>query len=162
MSSVQRAARSTIEGSCAAMLDLRNLITRSSETMPYRSGPWRTVPYPRRQYEKLTKYVPSGGLSESCRERAMREILTDKGAACESLPPASRAQCSASVPYDIFEGRFDTAQPCKADRVGCSKSDVGTNDALCLGVDVDACDTWGVDSFTRNNIQHALSVGGVL
>ena len=125
-------------------MEIRALITRSSETEAYRSGPWRTVPYPRRQYQVLKEYVANSGLSESCGARAMKEILTDKTAACENFPADKRMMCSAAVPYDIYGERFECVQPCKADRVGCSKSDVGTNNALKLGIDVDACDSWGL------------------
>mmetsp|Transcript_22475 Transcript_22475/g.39821 ORF Transcript_22475/g.39821 Transcript_22475/m.39821 type:complete len:1562 (+) Transcript_22475:97-4782(+) len=123
----------------------------NARTEPYLQGNWNKAPYPKRPYEPLDAYVAASGLKDVEQQELLRILNTNKAPNC-----AQDEQCGKPVPFSLAKGTFDTELPCKSRRVGCPKSSLGKNNRLDLGKDVKEADMWGLDCYTRKNIQSVL------
>ncbi len=128
-------------------------LEKNALSEPYFQGNWNKAPYPKRPYERLTGYVPTPGLSEEAQAGLLRILNTTKSPEC-SL--GKEGQCGDPAPYSISLGTFDTDLRCKSRRVACPVSAQGRDKPLELGDQVVEADMWGLDCYTRKNIQSII------
>ena len=83
----------------------------------------------------------------------MRILLTSKQPECDLSD-----ECATPCPYSLVKGTFDTERPCAARRVACLKSQLGAGKPLTLGEQVVEADMWGMDCYSRRNVQSVLEV----
>ncbi|GBG33499.1 Histone-lysine N-methyltransferase ATXR3 [Hondaea fermentalgiana] len=124
---------------------------------PYLNGKWNKAPYPRRPYEEIKEYAPTPGLSAREQKEVLDILKTSKRAECDQSD-----LCAQIVPFNLAENRFETPARCKSRRVGCHRTAVGSKRPLRVGQQVQVADMWGLDCYTRRNVQTVLRMAAGL
>jgi len=118
---------------------------------PFYTGEWNKIPYTRRPYEEIFDYVAAPGMTDEVLEM----LNTTKAATCNADDT-----CKEKVPYSIEKGCFLTDMLCKRVNIGCSASSIARGEGLTLGKELEIADMWGLDCFSRQNIQSVLEIAG--
>lgn len=118
---------------------------------PYLNGKWNKAPYPRRPYEEISEYAPTPGLSASEQQEVLGILETTKRPECDQSD-----LCAKVVPFDLARNCFETSARCMSRRVGCPRTAVGSHQPLKMGQQVQVTDMWGLDCYTRRNVQTVL------
>uniref|UniRef100_A0A1D2A1F6 SET domain-containing protein n=1 Tax=Auxenochlorella protothecoides TaxID=3075 RepID=A0A1D2A1F6_AUXPR len=121
---------------------------------PFRHGEWRKEPFPARPYTRLSEYdILEPGMVEQIR----RKLLTTKRGGCDGQNCTTthglgsyRSGCACLA----ANTECDDACGCPAQE--CLNRAISQRQTLQLGVDVDERDAWGMDCYTRRNIQDAV------
>lgn len=126
---------------------------------PYRHGDWRKTPYAPRPYERLQKYHI---VEEVTRQAIENKLSTHKGGGCAGDHCNTR---EALGTYSLEAEGFDTACSCLARNTECDAAcgcdgtgqclnrAITRREALVLGQDLAEINSWGMDCYTRKNIQ---------
>jgi hypothetical protein len=129
---------------------------------PYRHGEWRKTPYAPRPYVRLQAYDV---VEEATRAQVERKLRTSKGGGCAGEACGSREALGS---YSLEADSFATACACLARNTecdaacgcaaggGCLNRAVTRREAVRLGADVEEIHSWGMDCYTRKNIQDAV------
>jgi hypothetical protein len=130
---------------------------------PYKHGAWRRTPYAPRPYQALTAYHV---VEERSRAAIERKLATGKCGGCDGAGCVEREALGAfAADFDGFSSRCgclarctecDASCGCAADPARCLNRAVTERRALRLGEDVAEVDSWGMDCYTRRNIQDAV------
>ncbi|CAK9112670.1 Histone-lysine N-methyltransferase ATXR3 (Protein SET DOMAIN GROUP 2) (Trithorax-related protein 3) (TRX-related protein 3) [Durusdinium trenchii] len=128
-------------------------LEKNTREEPYLHGSWNKAPYSRRPYEEISEYAPTPGMSEKQQAEILQILQTSKKPECDQTD-----DCAKPVPYSIALSTFDTPLRCKSRRVGCPRSAVGRRKPVKLGQDVIVSDMWGLDCFTRRNMQSVMEI----
>ncbi|KFM28667.1 putative histone-lysine N-methyltransferase ATXR3 [Auxenochlorella protothecoides] len=121
---------------------------------PFRHGEWRKEPFPARPYTRLSEYdILEPGMVEQIR----RKLLTTKRGGCDGQNCTTtqglgsyRSGCACLA----ANTECDDACGCPAQE--CLNRAISQRQTLQVGVDVDERDAWGMDCYTRRNIQDAV------
>ncbi len=131
---------------------------------PYRNGDWRKTPFVPRPYIRLQQYDI---VEESTRETIERKLSTKKQGGCGGEHCREREQLGT---YSLEAETFITQCTCLSrntecdETCGCSKKGaeaclnraVTTRQTVKIDEDVEEINSWGMDCYTRRNIQDAV------
>ena len=133
---------------------------------PFRHGDWRKTPFVPRPYIRLQEYFI---VEEDTREIIERKLRTRKKGGCTGDHCADRDHLGS---YSLEAESFVTPCSCLSrntecdDTCGCAAKEGETSACLNraithratvkLGEDVEEINSWGMDCYTRRNIQDAM------
>ncbi|KAG7667610.1 hypothetical protein Ndes2437B_g07622 [Nannochloris sp. 'desiccata'] len=131
---------------------------------PYRNGDWRKTPFVPRPYIRLQKYDI---VEEATRETIERKLSTKKRGGCGGEHCSERDHLGT---YSLESETFITQCSCLSRNTECDEtcgcSDKGPQACLNRAVtvrqtvkideDVEEINSWGMDCYTRRNIQDAV------
>ena len=142
-------------------------------TEPYLQGEWQKEAYEAKPYVTIDEYEPTGGSDD---EAVVHEKLkSSKRGGCDG------SMCTASGSTKIEKvdaGRIVTTHPCLARHTECDGTcachtsleaskqchnrSIGKGEELVHGKDILEQDVWGMDCYTRRNIEDAIFESGKL
>lgn len=125
---------------------------------PFRHGEWRKLPFKPRPYIRLEEYDIVEELFE---EQLENKLCTTKHGGCDGSHCTERSRLGE---FSLEKDGFLTQCSCLASNTECdSFCSCGENNclnravsqrkAVRLGVDVEEINSWGMDCYTRKNIQ---------
>jgi hypothetical protein len=131
---------------------------------PYRNGDWRKTPFVPRPYTRLQKYDI---VEEETRETIERKLSTKKRGGCGGKHCTEREDLGT---YSLEAETFITQCTCLSrntecdETCGCAKKGapaclnraVTTRQTVKIDEDVEEINSWGMDCYTRRNIQDAV------
>ena len=128
---------------------------------PFKHGEWRKISYVPRPYVRLQEYFI---VEEASRAVIERKLLTRKRGGCEGAHCVSRDGLGM---YSLEMATFQTKCTCLARNTECDSScscketdclnrAVTKRHTVRLGDDVEEINSWGMDCYTRRNIQDAV------
>lgn len=151
----------------AVSLPLANVpLSIQANREPYRNGDWRKTPFVPRPYIRLQEYYI---VEEATKETIQRKLRTRKKGGCSGEHCSERDHLGT---YSLEAETFVTACSCLSrntecdDTCGCSAKEgealaclnraVTRRDTVKIGEDVEEINSWGMDCYTRRNIQDVL------
>lgn len=144
----------------AAMAPIVNLPKSiQANREPYRHGDWRKTPFVPRPYVQLQEYYI---VEEASREAITRKLSTTKGGGCDGQHCGTRDELGTySLEADGFQTRCECLSrntecdhTCGCEGGGqCLNRSVTRRETVVLGQDAEEINSWGMDCYTRRNIQ---------
>lgn len=128
---------------------------------PFRHGEWRKTPFKPRPYVRLESYDI---VEDFVREEISEKLKTGKVGKCSGEHCKQRQTLGN---YSLENDRFisdcsclsrnmECGALCACDESSCLNRAVSHRNAVKIGVDVEEIDSWGMDCYTRKNIQDAI------
>ena len=128
---------------------------------PYKHGEWRKLAFAPRPYVRLNAYYI---VEEASREVIERKLKTKKHGGCDGGHCTNREDLGT---YSLEAGSFQTNCSCLSrntecdDRCMCAETEclnrfVSKRQTVRLGEDVEEINSWGMDCYTRRNIQDVV------
>ena len=128
---------------------------------PFRHGVWRKTPFKPRPYVRLESYHI---VEELARDEISKKLKTKKVGGCTGNHCKHRHTLGQ---YSLEKDRFlsscgclsknmECDAHCACDESSCLNRAVSLRKAVKVGVDVEEIDSWGMDCYTRKNIQDAI------
>jgi [histone H3]-lysine4 N-trimethyltransferase ATXR3 len=131
---------------------------------PYRNGDWRKTPFVPRPYTRLQKYDI---VEEATRKTIEKKLSTKKRGGCNGEHCREREHLGT---YSLEAERFITECSCLSrntecdETCGCSSTGpqaclnraVTVRQTVKIDEDVEEINSWGMDCYTRRNIQDAV------
>lgn len=121
-------------------------------------GNWNKTPFPKRNYEEVTQYLPM-----VAEKTTLDRMLTSKSSQCEG-------QCCDSFdklgPLDLHNDKWVTKCPCREKKIECGahcgckgkcfNSQIRNEQKLLIGKHIKETISWGFDLYTACNIGSIL------
>ena len=128
---------------------------------PFRHGDWRKTPFVPRPYVRLEEYFI---VEEATRRTIERKLKTRKAGGCSGAHCGDRDHLGT---YSLEKESFETQcaclsrntecdDSCGCDNKRCLNRAVTRRETVRLGEDVEEINSWGMDCYTRRNIQDAV------
>ena len=128
---------------------------------PFRHGEWRKTPFKPRPYVRLEEYDI---VEEFQRSQIEQKLKTAKRGGCDGLHCTERHGLGE---YSLEKDGFMTSCNCLAHNTECDENcacsppqclnrAVSNRNTVKLGVDVEEINSWGMDCYTRRNIQDGM------
>lgn len=129
---------------------------------PFRHGPWRTIPFKPRPYVRLEEYFV---VEEFLRDQIQSKLRTTKAGGCPGTHCTERSHMGTfSLEMDGFvtsctclKRNTECDGKCACNPAECLNRAVSQRNAVKVGVEVEEIDSWGMDCYTRKNIQDGAS-----
>jgi len=146
---------------------------REKNRQPCVQGKWHKLPYKKREYRMITAYEPSQELSEVEAHRVMRKLRTtmtrdEYVAAVNKEDQEFQSLCDSGAPAkesgdsNAAAEAADAAKPSKEvlalEQTARDRSTVEWRRLRLDKGDIIERDTWGIDCYTRKNIELALGL----
>lgn len=128
---------------------------------PFRHGAWRKTPFKPRPYVRLESY---NIVEDFVREEISEKLKTGKVGNCNGEHCKQRKTLGQ---YSLENDRFisgcsclsrnmECSEECACDASTCLNREVSRRNAVKIGLDVEEINSWGMDCYTRKNIQDAI------